>query len=63
MIFILIIKGIVVRMLLGIVIVSWGILLVALLMVNPTADLTKMQLMLAKISRDTEDLYKDGGEG
>lgn len=51
-----------VRMLLGILVVSWGILLLILLMVNPTADLTKMQLMLAKISRDTEDLYKHGGE-
>lgn len=62
MIFILIIKGIIVRMLLGILVVAWGILLVGLLMINPTADLTKMQLMLAKISRDTEDLYKHGGE-
>lgn len=62
MILILIIKGLVVRMLLGILVVSWGILLLLLLMVNPTADLTKMQLMLAKISRDTEDLYKHGGE-
>jgi len=54
---ILFIKAIIVRMLLGITVVAWCMLLIALLMINPVADLTKMQLMLAKISRDTEDIY------
>lgn len=57
---ILFIKAIIVRMLLGITVVAWCILLVGLLMINPVADITKMQLMLAKISRDTEDVFKPG---
>lgn len=42
--------------------VLWFVCLLFIMMLFPTADITNMQLLLAKISRDTADLYKHGGE-
>lgn len=62
MIFLRFFKGILVRLFLTGMLLLWFVCLLFIMMLFPTADITKMQLILAKISRDTEDLYKHGGE-
>ena len=62
MIFLHIIKAIAVRCMFTLILCFWFMGLVLIILINPTADLTKMQMVLVKLSHDTHDLYKHGGE-